>query len=133
MRTIVIIIVAILSLILLNGCTAMRQATIDISIEEVKNATVAREVASNYLSIWPIQSGFIKGALGSRMDEMPQQAINAIEELDQLAAQCIDPNNCLDYDLGLSLGLRVRILTSVVGEALKIYAPDIIDLVPMLF
>ena len=135
MRKIVIVLILWLFLVLtcLSGCETVRQTAIDISVEEVKNTAAAREVALNYLSIWSLQSGFIKGALGPRMDELPQYAIDAINELDQLAEKCADPNNCSDYDLGLSLGLRVRLLTSIVAEALKFYAPDILELVPFLF
>ena len=119
---------------LLSGCETMRRTAIGISEEEVLNAETTRQVALNYLSIWPLHSGIIKGALGPRMDELPAQAVDAINELDQLAEQAGgDPNSYSDEDLGLSLGLRVRILVSVVGEALKLYAPDVLEFVPMLF
>lgn len=118
------------TIILICGCTMMRETAIDISEEELLNAEMAREVASNYLSMWSIQSGFIRGALGSRIDELPAQAVNAMDELDQLAIA--DPNSYTDYDLGLSLGLRARLLGSVVQEALRMYAPDILDLLPIL-
>lgn len=108
----------------------VRETAIGISEEEVLNVKAAREVALNYLKIWPIQSGFIKGALGSRIDELPAQAVMAMEELDQLASE--DPNTHTDYDLGLSLGLRVRLLGSIVQEALKTYAPDVLDMLPIL-
>ena len=116
--------------VVLCGCATLRKSAIDISIEEVENAKATREVAINYLQIWPIQSGFIKGALGHRMDEFPAQAVEAIKELDQLAAN--DPNDMVDYELGLSLGLRVRLLGSVVLEALKTYAPDVLELLPLI-
>lgn len=121
--------------IILCGCQTMRKTATDISGEEVKNLYAARQVAKDYLLIWPMQSGFIKGALGPRMDEMPAQAIAAINELDLLSEQfaSVDPNDIGDYDLGLSLGLRVRLLGEVVQEALKMYAPDLLDLMPLLF
>lgn len=123
--------VMLVCLLWLLGCATVRQGAIDISKEEMKNAETAREVAANYLTIWPIQSGFIKGALGPRLDELPAQAVDAMNELDQLATG--DPNEVTDYDLGLSLGLRIRLLTSVVVEALEFYAPDILEFVPLLF
>lgn len=126
-------IVALLLCLLVAGCAMIRQTAIDISEEEVKNAEAARIVAVNYLSIWPIQSGMIRGALGARIEELPVQAVSAMDELDQLAEQMNDVSDPNDYDLGLSLGLRVRLLGSVVQEALEIYAPDIINLVPILF
>ena len=126
---------SIMICIMLCGCQTVRKTAITISGEEVKNLYAVRQVAKDYLLIWPMQSGFIKGALGPRMDEMPAQAITAIEELDILAGQynSTDPNEFGDYDLGLSLGLRVRLLGAVVQEALKMYAPDVLDLIPLIF
>jgi len=122
----------ILSILILCtlGCSTFRQTAIDVSEEEMQNAETARIVAANYLTIWPIQSGFIRGVLGSRMDELPAQAVAAMDELDQIVAENQDYS---DYDLGLSLGLRVRLLVSVVHEALEMYFPDIIEYVPLLF
>ena len=124
----------------LSGCIwplakPAREALVGISREEVLNNDAVRESALNWLQIWPMQSGFIKGALGPRVDEMPMQVIEAIDELDLLSEHLstVDPNEIEDYDLGLSLGLRVRLLGAVVEEALKMYAPDVIDLIPLLF
>lgn len=127
--------IPILICLVLCGCSTLRETATDISGEEVKNLEAARQVAKDYLTIWPMQSGFIKGALGPRMDEMPEQVVAAINELDQLAEQlnAIDPNDIKDQDLGLSLGLRVRLLGAVVKEALEMYAPDVLDLIPLLF
>jgi len=129
------ILIPILICFVLCGCSTLRENATDISGEEVKNLEAARQVAKDYLAIWHMQSGFIKGALGPRMDEMPAQAVAAINELDQLSEQLnsTDPNEIKDYDLGLSLGLRVRLLGAVVQEALKMYAPDVLDLIPLLF
>lgn len=132
-RQTILITLLVVSSFLLMGCGLMRQTLLDISEEELKNAETARELAKNYLEIWPIQSGLIRGSLGSRLEEMPTQATNAMDELDDLSARCADPNDCSDYDLGLSLGLRVRLLGSVVQEALKVYAPDVIDVIPLVF
>jgi len=131
MRTLI----SILICITLCGCAVLRETATDISGEEVKNLIAARQVALDYLTIWPMQSGFIKGALGPRMDEMPAQVVDAIDELDRLSDELslTDPNSIGDEDLGLSLGLRVRLLGAVVQEALKMYAPDVLDLVPLLF
>lgn len=135
LSTIVLIILLTVTVILAEGCSPLRKNAIKISESEVKNLVATQEIARNYLKIWPMQSGFIKGALGPRMDEMPEQVVAAINELDQLADQLNnkDPNDIKDYDLGLSLGLRVRLLGAVVQEALSMYAPDVLDLIPLLF
>lgn len=118
-------------MVLIAGCALTRQTAIDISSEEVENMDAVRVVARNYLSIWPMQSGAIRAALGSRIDALPAQAVEAMDELDDLAA-VDDPNSYTDYQLGASLGLRVRILCDLVVEALKMYAPDVLEVVPLL-
>lgn len=109
---------------LLGGCATVRQGVLDISEEEMKNAETARMVAKNYLSITAIQIGMLKGAMGERINELPKTAVDAIDELSVLAA--LDPNSLTDEQLGLSLGLRVRLLCSIVREAIRIYAPDLL-------
>lgn len=123
MWRIVIILVAVC------GCTPMRQAAIDISVENVKNAESAREVSLNCLEAWPIQSGFIKGALGSRINELPNEVLEAMEELDRLAGL----SEQSDEELGFFLGLKVRLLNSVVMATIDKYAPDVVDFLPLVF
>jgi hypothetical protein len=121
--------VAVLALLLVTGCAMTRQCAKAISTENVKNAETIREVSQNCLSVWNIQSGFIKGALGYRINELPNEAIEAIKELDRLASL----PELTDYELGLFLGLKVRLLSSVVQKTLEKYAPDVIDLMPLVF
>jgi hypothetical protein len=92
----------------------------------LKNAEALKTIATNYLELWPIQSGFIRGALGSRIDTLPAEAVKAMDELDELAAR---ENTFTDHELGYSLGLRVRMLSQVVFEALRLYAPDVFQLI----
>jgi len=122
-------IIALTMLLLTAGCSITRQVALDVSTENVKNAEMVREVSLNCLSIWPIQSGFIKGALGYRINELPNEAIEAIDELDRLAEL---PEQS-DYELGYFLGLKVRLLSSVVQKTLEKYAPDVIELLPLVF
>lgn len=117
-------IVCYCSMLLLSGCAIVRQGVIDVSREEKKNAETAREVARNYLSITALQVGMIKGNLGERINELPKSAVDAIDELSALAA--LDPNSLTDEQLGTSLGLRLRLLGTVVRAALEIYAPDLL-------
>lgn len=121
----------VLVMVLLAGCTVARQTAINISNEEVENATAVRVVARNYLSIWDIQGGFIRAALGSRIDELPAEAVKAMDELDELA-KVTDPNSYTDGQLGASLGLRIRLLSAVVAKALDVYAPDVLQAIPLL-
>lgn len=131
--TMIMILVLCAMLALATSCASLRGIAVNISEEEIANTETAREVARNYLSIWPLQSGFVRGALGPRLDELPVQVIDAMDELDLLAQQYAeDPNDYLDQDLGLSLGLRVRLLSSIVAEALRFYMPDALEFVPFL-
>lgn len=123
------IVITLMVVCLLTGCSPIRQMAIDVSTENVKNAETMREVSLNCLSVWPIQSGFIKGALGYRINELPNEALEAIDELDRLAEL---PEQS-DYELGLFLGLKVRLLSSVVQVALEKYAPDVVELLPLVF
>ncbi|KKN78868.1 hypothetical protein LCGC14_0346400 [marine sediment metagenome] len=125
-KTMTILLVAFL---LSSGCATIRKSAIDLSIENVKNAETIREVSTNCLSVWPIQSGFIKGALGSRINELPNEVTDAIIELDRLAEL---PEQS-DYELGLFLGLKVRLLGSVSQKAIEKYAPNIIEYMQLAF
>ncbi len=120
----------LISIVLLcAGCSPIRQAVIGISTENVKNAEAMRKVSMNCLSVWQIQSGFIKGSLGSRINELPKEAVEAIEELDRLS----ELSEQTDYELGLFLGLKVRLLSSVVSVTLEKYAPDLVEYLTLAF
>ena len=120
----------LISIVLLcAGCSPIGQVAIDISVENVKNAEAMREASVNCLSVWQIQSGFIKGALGNRINELPKEAFEAIEELDRLA----ELPEQTDYQLGLFLGTKVRLLSSVVRVAFEKYAPDLIEYLTLAF
>ncbi len=121
--------VLLVCLSLLIGCSPARRIAIDISVENVKNAEAMREAAMNCLSVWQIQSGFIIGALGNRINELPKEAVEAIEELDSLA----ELSEQTDYELGLFLGLKVRLLSSVVRVAFEKYAPDLVEYLTLAF
>lgn len=111
-----------LSVLLLASCGSMRKSAIKISEEELKNAETAKQVAKNYLQIWPTQSGFIRAALGVRIKILPQEAMDAIDSLDELAEK---QDAYTDRELGESLGYRVRALLEVTRQALELYAPDV--------
>jgi len=125
MKKITIIIIGII--IIISGC-AQRETLIDLTGEDVKNAEAIKAMAENLLKTWPIYSGILVGALGDRMKDLPQRAIVAIATLDSLAIQ----GDWTDYELGLSLGLRVHIAAATVTEAIRLYAPDLLDVLPML-
>jgi hypothetical protein len=116
-------------LLLLTACGGVRQSLIDMSESDMKNAEATRVIARNLLSTWKLNSGFIRGSLGEGIKELPVKAVDAIDELDALADK-VDPD---DFDLGYSLGLRIRMLSQVVMTALQQYAPDVLKYIPAAF
>lgn len=113
-----------------SSCAWLRKSLVDLSAEDVKNAGATQAIAKNLLSSWPVNSGFIKGALGSKINELPAHVVSAIGELDALAKKSGD---LTAEELGYSVGLRVRMLSGIVQEAIKLYAPEIIQYIPSLF
>lgn len=112
------------------GCAGMRKDIITIVNEDVANAETSKEAAMKLLKTWPINSGFIRGSLGpGRMGELPKGVVDAMDELDKLAKK----KTWTDFELGMSIGLRVRLLSEIVAQALKIYAPEIMRYIPMTF
>lgn len=118
-----------LILLIVAGCSPIRQVALNTSIENIKNAEAVREVALNCVSVWPVQSGFIKGALGYRIKELPTEVIEAKEELDRLSKK----ENLSDYELGLFLGLQARMFNSVVQVILEKYSPNVVEILPLAF
>lgn len=118
-------IILFISFFLLTGCGSMRKAGVKVSEEELKNVKAGRKIAANYLQVWPMQSGFIKASLGPRINMLPMQAIDAMRELDELAAK----SEHTDEEMGYSLGLRARMLSETVMEVIKIFAPDVISFI----
>jgi len=111
-------------LFLMAGCSTFRKAAIKVSEQDLKNYETKKVVAQNYLKTWPMESGIIRGALGANLNQLPNEAVTAMDELDELAMQ----TEFNDHDLGYSLGLRVRMLNKIVLEALQMYAPNVFDL-----
>jgi len=124
MRKFKFFIITTLSIFLFFGCATIQV----ISEQDLKNAETSKIIAKNLLSTWKLNSGFIRGALGNKISELPNQAVEAMNELDKLA----EKTDLTDYDLGYSLGLRVRALSSIVQEVFKIYAPEVLKYLPSL-
>lgn len=112
----------------LPSCSTMQSGMGKLGEMDLANADASRKLAQDLLKSWKLNSGFIRGALGDKIHEFPWSAITGMEELDALA----EKTDLTDYDLGYSLGVRVRMLNQVVMEAIKIYAPDILTYLPSL-
>ena len=125
-----ILLTLILVMVLGLGCVGMRGDIVKITEEDKLNAETSRIAAKNLLSTWAVNSGFIRGSLGpDRMNALPMGVVKAMDELDVLAAKTI----WTDFELGYSLGLRVRLLSEIVAQALKLYAPEVLRYLPLVF
>ncbi len=122
-----LIVFMIIPILWLTGCAGTDKFTVaSIGKIDMQNAIETRKLAKDLLSTWRLNSGFIKGAMGPKLQELPASVVMAMDELDKLALK-EKPD---DYDLGYSLGLRVRMLGALVMESLKIYAPEILSAIP---
>lgn len=122
-----LVLLLVSGMFLFSGCAFLRGSAIKLSEEDMRNAEVAREIARNLMSTWLLNSGFIKGALGSKFDALPYEAVKAINELDVFARS---GEELSDYGLGYTLGLRVRLLSETVKLALEQFAPEVLKLLP---
>lgn len=115
--------------LLLIGCAGVRENLIRVSEEDVKNAEASRIIAINFLKSWPINSGFIRGALGERIITLPCNCVAGMGILDELAKK----TSWTDEELGYSMGIRVQMLGELVWATLEKYAPDVLKYMPIAF
>ena len=111
------------------SCTSLQKSAIKVSEIDLKNAEASRIAAKNLLSTWKLNSGFIRGTLGDRLNQFPHEAVKAMDELDKLA----EKTEWNDFDLGYSLGARVRLLGEMVVQAIKHYFPKILEYITLPF
>ena len=127
MKTKIIILAALVGL--LGGCGATRQTIINLSESDIKNVKALKTASRNLLKSWRFYSGLIRKSLGVSIVRLPSEAITAMEDLDKLA---LTVGKLSDYQLGQALGSRVMLLGSIVREAIKLYAPSLLDMLPRL-
>jgi uncharacterized protein YceK len=127
-----IIVVLVAIVLVISGCAGMQKMTLDISKQDLKNAETSRQIGKNFLSTWPLNSGFIRGALGPNIIQLPISTVTALNQLDDLAEKYV-AGEITDTDLGGALGTYTRLLSSAVQETLRIYAPDVLKYIPMAF
>jgi hypothetical protein len=111
---------------LFTGCSFLRKSLVTLSEEDIKNADATRIAAKNFLTTWNLNYGFI---MGMAEDKIPKVYLDYMEELKTYADRQESLN---DYDLGFTLGRRVLLLASVIKEAVKIYAPDVLKYITFL-
>jgi len=126
MKKVLYLFLIIILIIPLASCSYFRKSILDVSNEDLKNAETARTVAKNFLSTWSLNSGVIRGALGTSINQLPAESVDAMNSLDELATN----TNLTDSDLGMAMGLVVRIYSRVVLEVIKQYAPNVLQYLP---
>lgn len=125
MKKIFILIIAFI----LIGCTSLQKSAIKVSEIDLKNAEASRIAGKNLLSTWKLNSGFIRGSLGDGINQFPHEAVKAMDELDKLAEKT-EPT---DFDIGYSLGARVRLAGELVVQAIKHYFPKLLEYITLPF
>jgi hypothetical protein len=103
-----------------SGC----QMVLEHTERDLADVALTRQIAKNSLVAAPIKIGVIKGAMGQRIEELPTQTTEAMDEYLIMADR--DPNTLTDYELGYSLGLCVRIKEQIVKMVLERYAPEVL-------
>lgn len=116
-------------ILVLMGCTSLQKSALKISSVDLKNAEVSRQVAKDLLSTWKLNSGFIRGSLGDGINQFPHEAIQAMDKLDELS----EKTEWNDFDLGYSLGARVRLAGELVVQAIKHYFPKLLEYITLPF
>jgi len=123
-----ILLILILICFFTSGCSYIRRGMVGLGQWDIKNAEATKKMAKDFLSTWPLNSGFIRASLGEGIDKLPYQAVKAMAELDALASK----TEWSDFELGSSLGLRVRMLGSLVVATLQQYFPNVLKDIPSL-
>lgn len=114
---------------ILIGCTSLQKSAIKVSEIDLKNAEASRIAGKNLLSTWKLNSGFIRGSLGDGINQFPHEAVKAMDELDKLS----EKTEWNDFDLGYSLGARVRLAGEIIVQAIKHYFPKILEYISLPF
>ena len=110
------------------GCAGQFQGIGDIGKIDLQNAEQTRILAKDLFSTWRLNGGFIRGVLGSKIGELPNSLVEAMNDLDKIAEK--PPDQWTDHDLGYSLGVRIRRLSATVQAAIKLYAPEVMQYIP---
>lgn len=118
----------LLLILFLSGCSTIHDWTSQAGAIDIKNYDASKKLAQDLLKTWQLNSGVIRGALGEKLMEFPAGVVGAMNELDRLSKL----ETPTDFELGYSLGARVRMLGAIVQEALRLYSPEILKFIPSL-
>ena len=114
---------------LMAGCAGFRQNILDVSNESLKDQEAKRSIGKNILAGWKLDSGIIRQGLGTNFGRLPQEAVAAMEDLDQRAAKEAPD----DTDLGAAIGDVILIYSKVGLAVIQQYAPGFLSYIPAFF
>ena len=121
--------VAILCLSLtMPGCAWFRKSATELVDEYVETVKTEKELTRKLLGVWTYRSCQLKAALGSRINWLPKEATDAWDELD-IIAEIDDPDDC---ELGTASGSSILLTYEAIRKAVKVIAPDVMQLLPAL-
>ncbi|MFX0198377.1 MAG: hypothetical protein ACFFCW_19840 [Candidatus Hodarchaeota archaeon] len=77
-------------LLMASGCASLRSSMGKLGELDLANAEVTRQLATDWLTTWRLNSGFIRGALGSAgLEKLPYEAVKAMDELDEMSLKLV--------------------------------------------
>lgn len=120
----------ILSFLLLTGCAAANNPILSYQKFEIQNVKQLRTAGQNFLKVWPMYSGLLKGFYGTSLpDELPGRTMQAIVMLDEIARQSQE-GKMTDAELGFALGLWGHTSFELIRKFIGQIPVDILRLIP---
>jgi len=110
----------ILSILLLSGCSILRDFGKDYCKESKLNTEAIISTGHCVLDAWPSRKGLIEPWL----PQMSQKTVDAIEELDKLAE--VPSEERTDYQLGLAIMRCIEVKAEFAKMGLERYFPELL-------
>ena len=110
----------ILSILLLSGCSILRDFGKDYCKESKLNTEAIISTGHCVLDAWPSRKGLIEPWL----PQMSQKTVDAIEELDKLAE--VPSEERTDYQLGLAIMRCIEVKAEFTKMGLERYFPELL-------
>lgn len=120
---------SIVIVLCMSGCSLVGNLALERSQDELGEIEMLRQTAENQLMASELQVAMIKAYLGDEINQLPVVAVEAINEIEQIALN-YDPNTITDTELGRLLGLRARAFCALVRQWLKDNAPELLRYLP---
>lgn len=115
---------AILIILLLTaGCQAIYKH----SQNKARDAKLTLKIAENSIGWAQVKIGFVQGVWYGRMDELPSQIQDMIDEYMKVS---VDPNNLTYEQAGYVIGLELRIDEIVFKKFLADNFPELLRFLP---